>query len=135
MFPANNPNITTLVPVNALVNLADLPVLRAPQAGGLVNARVFVGQAITGNNTNYVSINLHKLGNTTHSYAASNIIAGTNISVNTWHDLTASSTYNTWAAGETVSLTVAIKNHAAVNYGTSGRFQVDWLPASYPRGG
>jgi len=137
MFPSACPEVITFIPANVKANIADVPVFRAPVAGDAVAARFFVNTAVTGNSTNYVDIKLHKLGNTTHAYAALNVIANVNINANTWQALTASSTYTTWSAGDTIALTVTFKSQGGVNFGiTDDRviYQIDVLPASYPRG-
>lgn len=130
-----NPQIATYVPVDPDANLADVPVFRAKAAGGAVAVRAFCRQAITGADADYITVNLHKLGNTTHSYAAINIAVNTNYSVNTWATLTNSSTYTSWAADETLALTVVFKT-STQNFGaTQGTvfYQVDYLDAGYPR--
>ena len=137
-FPALDPNRVTFIPTNSIANLADIPIFRAPVVGGLVAARVFTRTAVTGANADYIDINLHKLGNTTHSYAAINVIAGVNTTANTWLDLTLDSDYVTWDAAETIALTVTFADEANANIGAAGdnvKYQIDWLPSSYPRGG
>ena len=133
-FPAQFPvTAFTLLPSNTVANIADLPVWRAPRAGGVAYAKAWIGANITGNDTNYVNVAVHKEGNTTHTYAALNIATGTNV-VASWIDIPATS--RVWDAGESVALSVTFGAQGDQNFGTSKvMYQVDWLPASHPRGG
>ena len=131
-----NPQIETYFPDNPDANLADVPIMRTKAVGGPVAVRVFARQAITGADANFITVNLHKLGNTTHSYAAINIAVNTNVTANTWTAITNSATYTAWDADETLALTVVFKVAAGANFGaTEGTvlYQIDYLDASYPR--
>jgi len=131
-----NPQVETYYPVNTYANLANVPVMRTKAAGGPVAVRVFSRSAVTGADADYITVNLHKLSNTTHSYAAINIAVNTNITANTWQALTNNTTYTTWAADETLALTVVFGVVGNQNFGqTAGTvmYQIDYLDASYPR--
>ena len=131
-----NPRVKTYFPSNAVADLDDVPIMRTDAAGGPVAVRIFTRTAETGVDADFITVNLHKLGNTTHSYAAINIATGTNTAANAWTALTIDTTYTSWAADETLALTVVFTDEANVNFGaTAGTvlYQVDYLDAGYPR--
>jgi len=131
-----DPRSFTYYPIDPDANLADVPLFRTTSAGGPVSVAVFPRTGETGVTADGITVNLHKLGNTTHSYAAINMITGTDTTANTWLALTPSATYTTWGADETLALTVVFLDAANVNFGaTQGTvcYQVDYLDAGYPR--
>ena len=128
--------VETYFPVDPDGDLTDVPIMRTTAAGGPVAVRVFTRTTLTGATADFITVNLHKLGNTTHTYAAINVITGVNTVANTWTALTPSTTYTSWAADETLALTVVHTDAANANFGpTQGTvlYQIDYLDAGYPR--
>lgn len=116
-FPYMNPTVITITPDDPDGNLADVPLFRAPSSFSITDAMVFSRSAVTGANADYVDIKVHKLGNTTHTYAALNVIAGVNITANTWQAVPLNTTSSPVTAGETVALSVTFKDAANLNFG------------------
>lgn len=116
-FPYMNPTVITITPDDPDGNLADVPLFRAPSSFSITDAMVFSRSAVTGANADYVDIKVHKLGNTTHTYAALNVIAGVNIAANTWQAIPLNTTSSPVTAGETVALSVTFKDAANLNFG------------------
>ena len=131
-----DPRKVTYFPANTVADMDDVPLFRTTGVGGPVAVAVFPRTGETGADGDFITVNLHKLGNTTHSYAAINMATGTDTTANTWLALTPSTTYTSWAADETIALTVVFTDEANVNFGaTQGTvlYQVDYLDAGYPR--
>jgi len=118
-FPYMNPTVFAWTPDDPDANLSDVPVFKAPSSFSITDAEVFSRSAVTGTNADYIDIKLHKLGNTTHTYAALNIIAGVNISANTWKALTLNTSSQPVTAGDTVALTVTFADAANTNFGAT----------------
>jgi len=118
-FPYMNPTVFVWTPDDPDANLADVPLFEAPSSFSITDFEVFSRSAVTGANADYVDMKLHKLGNTTHTYAALNVIAGVNITANTWQALTLNTTSQPVTAGDTVALSVTFKDATNLNFGAT----------------
>lgn len=118
-FPYMNPTVIVITPDDPDGNLADVPVFQAPSSFSITDCEVFSRSAVTGADADYVDCKLHKLGNTTHTYAALNVKAGVNITANSWQALTLNTTSQPVTAGDTVALTVTFADAANLNFGAT----------------
>ncbi len=130
MFGSRNVKSILITPVNALANIASMPVFTALEPVTITGFSFVASAAITGANADYVLIKLIQLANVSNVVATLNVNTGVNVTANARQNCTVNTTIDEVSSGMRLGLSVACNDTGNVNLGSETTFQLDYVQGS-----